>query len=576
MPDIVRKDRATHSCCTFLLVFLSLIHLSCGRAFCLRRLSFLCMNDFHAAVEPVSAAWLESTGMVGGAVCVAGHVERFRKVHRNTLWVVTGDVFMGHYLDSLTEGKATIEFLNMIPPDCCVLGNHEFDYGLDVIDERIRESRFPIVCANIRKRDGSILVRPFIIHEMEGMRVLLIGVICRNLAEIVLPGRLGDLVVTDPVQSILQWSSSLDSTVDLTVVLSHSGLQEDRRIAAALPPSSGVDVIIGGHSHDLMEKTEVVNGIVICQAGSKGRYLGHLAVDVEPGKGRIEAHSWELIPTLCEGMTHQEVARWLEGRLQGIAGGMEEVIGRLEGEWSREPEAIEWPIANFATDAIAEETGAEIGIYNRGGIRKDLAGPHIRLKDVWEMFPFGNHIVRFRLTGRQIRILIERHLSSPGERLFFSGALRYAFNPKRPAGARCISVAVNGKPLDPDRLYTIATVEFLWGHAEGAFGLKHSAIKANGGFKEYPGLIERDIIIKRIKRLKNIRPQRDGRVKILTDPLTFLFFSGSPLQPPEFFTPLPTRAEKFPAIPLHPFHHLNTCATSQLTESPKHAKSMVF
>ncbi|MGA1795442.1 MAG: bifunctional metallophosphatase/5'-nucleotidase [bacterium] len=557
MPSIIRKGWTTRIAFILLLVLLWLVYLSCSRAFCVQGISFLCMNDFHAAVEPLSAGWLERAGTAGGAVCVAAHVERFRKDHPNTLWVVTGDVFMGHYLDSLTQGKAMIEFLNLIPPDCYVLGNHEFDYGLDVLAERIRDARFPIVCANIRKGEGGTLVKPFIIHEMEGIRVLVIGVICRNLAEIVLPGRLGDLEVTDPVQSILQCTDSLDSTIDLTVVLSHSGLSADRRIAAALPPSSGVDIIIGGHSHDLMEKTETVNGIIICQAGSKGRYLGHLAVDMEPGKGLITAHSWDLIPTLCEGMSHPKVAQWLEGRLQGTAGGMEEVIGTLEGEWTREAEAIEWPIADFATDAIAEQTGAEIGIYNRGGIRKGLSGPYIRIKDVWEMFPFGNHLVQFCLTGRQVKILLERHLSFAGEHLFFSGGLRYTFNPKRPSGARCISATVNGKPLDPDRLYTIATVEFLWGHSGSAFGLRQAAIKENGGFREYPGLIERDIIINRIKRLKHIRPQTDGRVKVVTDPLTFLFFDGVPFQSPEFLAPFPARSDSSsqslatpPVIPL--------------------------
>jgi 2',3'-cyclic-nucleotide 2'-phosphodiesterase (5'-nucleotidase family) len=478
--------------------------------------------------------------MTGGAVSLAGYVDQFRKKEPNLVWVVTGDMFMGHYLDSLTKGKAMIEFLNMIPPDCFTLGNHEFDYGMEILKKRIDESKFPIVCANIKTGDGKFLVKPYIIREINGTRVLFIGVICQNLNRIVSVNRLGGIEVsdsksaiqgiedndsksviktievTDPKDAILEWTNKLDRDVDLTVVLSHSGLSADRRIARDLPPESGVDIIIGGHSHDLMEKPEVINGIIICQAGSKGRYLGYLQVDVDLQKNHIESHSWELIPTLCDTVRpNKDVERWLARRTKKISKQMEKVIGNLEGEWSRDKDKPEWLVANFATDAIAEEMKVDIGIYNRGGIRKSLTGPKIRLKDVWGIFPFGNYMVSFRLTGRQVETLLEKHLSFSGEHLFFSKSVRYTFDPKRPLGDRLVNLMIQGKPLDPDRLYTIGTIDFLWGHAEECFGLSKKEIKANGGFKEYHDLIDRDIFIEKIKRIRNVKPHLDRRVKAL-------------------------------------------------------------
>ncbi len=477
------------------------------------------MNDFHAAVEPVRLVLQEKRQMIGGAVSIAGYVDQFRKKEPDLIWIVTGDMFMGHYLDSMTNGKAMIEFLNMIPPDCFTLGNHEFDYGMDALKKRIDESKFPIVCANIKTGKGSPLVKPYIIHETKGIRILFIGVICQNLPQIVSVNSLKDIEVSDPKRAILEYTKKLDKEVDLTVVLSHSGLSIDRRIAKDLPPECGVDIIIGGHSHDLMEKPEVVNGIIICQAGSKGRYLGYLQVELDPLEKHIESHSWELIPTLCDRVRpNKDVEHWLAKRTRKISKQMEKVIGNLEGEWSREKDMPEWPVANFATDAIAEEMGVDIGIYNRGGIRKSLAGPKIRLKDIWGVFPFGNYMVSFRLTGKQVKTLIERHLSFSGEHLFFSKSLRYAFDPKKSVGGRLINLRIQGKPLDPNRLYTIGTIEFLWGHSEQCFGLSQKEIMANGEFREYQDLIDRDIFIEKIKRTRHLKTELDGRVKILKSP----------------------------------------------------------
>lgn len=470
--------------------------------------------------------------MNGGAASLAGYVDQFRKKEQNPVWVVTGDMFMGHYLDSLTKGKAMIEFLNMIPPDCFTLGNHEFDYGVEILKKRIDESKFPIVCANIKMDDGKYLVKPYIIHEINGIKVLLIGVICQNLSRIVSVNRLGNIELTDsksliksievldPKSAILEWTNKLDRDVDLTVVLSHSGLSADRRIARDLPPECGVDIIIGGHSHDLMEKPEVINGIIICQSGSKGRYLGYLQVDLDLREKHIESHSWELIPVLCDKIEpNKAVERWLARRTKKLSKQMEKVIGNLEGEWSRDKDKLEWPVANFATDAIAEEMGVDIGIYNRGGIRKSLVGPKIRLKDIWGIFPFGNYMVSFRLTGRQVKTLLEKHLSFSGEHLFFSKSVRYTFDPKKTLGNRLVNLMIQGGPLDPDRFYTIGTIEYLWGHAEKCFGLSQKEIKANGGFAEYQDLIDRDIFIEKIRRIRNLKTQLDGRVKVLGSPI---------------------------------------------------------
>ena len=509
--------------CLFLSLFFSTL---CVYASQIRRISFLSLNDFHAAVEPVKAVWLEGEGQIGGAVCLAGYVAQFRKEDPNLIWVVGGDMFMGHYLDSLTQGKAMIEFLNIIPPDAFVLGNHEFDYGMDVLKERITESGFPIICANIKMKDGTPLVQPCMILERGGIKILIIGVICRNLPRIVSVKRLRDVEVTDPVTAIRECIKNFEQDMDLTVILSHSGIHEDRRIARALPPESGVDIIIGGHSHTLMETPEKINGIILCQAGSKGRYLGSLEVDLDLEEKRIASYHWQLVPTLCDHIKpHRGVGKWLAKRTKKIEKEMAQVIGNLNGHWTRDKDEWEWAVANFATDAIAEAMAVDIGIYNRGGIRQSLSGPKIRVKDIWGIFPFGNYLIRFQLTGKQVRTLLETHLSLSGEHLFFSRALRYSFDPKRPSGRRLVDITIRGKPLDPEHIYTLATVEFLWGHAQKAFGLSQETIKANGGFKESCDQIEREIFIHAIREQKRIDARLDGRVKMTTSPLSFLMLN---------------------------------------------------
>ncbi len=476
-------------------------------------ISFYCLNDFHAALWPVKAKWMQGEPLLGGAASLAGYIQQFRKKDPDMIWVIAGDIFLGDSIDNLTKGGTVIEFLNLIQPDCLALGNHEFDYGLTVLKKRVKEADFPIICANIKMKNNKYLVKPYIIHKTKRVKILFIGIICSNLYNIVSIRHLDDVRVLDPVETILEHSKKMDKEVNLTIIVSHSGLNQDKKIAEALPSDSGVDIIIGGHSHDLMENPDVVNGIIICQAGSKGHYLGNLNVDINTQTNKIISYSWHLIPILTKDIfPHQGVETWLKKTKRTIIPQINETIGRLQGDWTRNKDELEWAIANFATDAIAEKMDVDIGIYNRGGIRKSLTNPLIQVKDILEIFPFGNYLICFYLTGKQLKILLETHLSFKSEYLFFSKNLRYTFDRKKPLRNRLKGITIENKPLQENKFYTIATIEFLWDNAERCFGISQEEIKNNGGFKDYLNITDKYLFIKYIKEHQTINAIIDGRV----------------------------------------------------------------
>ena len=152
--------------CLLLLLFLALP--AGARAVTLR---LLYVNDFHGFAEPYRP--LGSTELLGGAAYLAGAVDRLR-AGQPTLLLAAGDMIQGNNWANLFKGKSSIELMNAMKFDAMVVGNHEFDYGQKVLQERLGEARFPVLGANVQGLPGS---NPYVIKDLQGVRVAIIGVV---------------------------------------------------------------------------------------------------------------------------------------------------------------------------------------------------------------------------------------------------------------------------------------------------------------------------------------------------------------------------------------------------------------
>jgi len=225
------------------------------------QLALFHVNDTHAKLDPLlvefkvdidpALAGKRTFIELGGFPQLWSAVEQLRGQYKNSLFLHAGDVFQGTLYFTQFEGKADLDFLNAMKLDAMTLGNHEFDKGNATLASFGAAASFPIVCANIdfsADKDLAKLVKPYTIKEIGGQKVGIIGLITLDTPYISSPGK--NLKFLDPAESAAKYAKELEGKgVNKIVVLSHMGYEFDKALAAKV---SGVDVIIGGHSHTLV------------------------------------------------------------------------------------------------------------------------------------------------------------------------------------------------------------------------------------------------------------------------------------------------------------------------------------
>lgn len=247
-------------------------------------LRILYVNDFHGRLEPQSAPG--SKGMVGGAEALATRIDQLRK-GKKTLLLAGGDMISGPLGVKIVQGKAVIDVMNAMRFDAMVVGNHDFDFGINVLKQRIQDARFPILGANVA---GFPEIKPHAVIRADGLKIALIGVTTPDIAYSSRARNIAGLAFEPPEEAVEKYVGDLQGQADLFIVLSHLGYAADRELAQNV---DGIHVIVGGHSHTRIERPVTVNQTIIVQAAQNGEALGVLDLTIKQGKivsfrGRLE------------------------------------------------------------------------------------------------------------------------------------------------------------------------------------------------------------------------------------------------------------------------------------------------
>ena len=247
----------------------------------LKELIILHSNDMHGdfLAEQIDEK------LVGGVSLLSGYVNMVRNQEKNVLYAIAGDMFRGSVIDSEYKGVSTIGIMNLLGPDVATIGNHEVDYGLAHLLFLEKCANFPIINAKFlilshHKR----LFQPHYIAEIDGMKILFIGIITEDvLAQTKAEELIGSFVdISEAAQEVGNICNAYNAIdIDFTVLLTHIGFEEDKKLAALLDPAWGVDVIIGGHSHTFLEEPALVNNIYIVQAGTGTDQIGRFDIMVD-------------------------------------------------------------------------------------------------------------------------------------------------------------------------------------------------------------------------------------------------------------------------------------------------------
>ncbi|MCJ7748019.1 MAG: metallophosphoesterase, partial [Desulfobacterales bacterium] len=248
------------------------------------------MNDFHGFAEPYKP--FGSNERVGGIAYLGAKVEELRK-ERPSLLLSAGDMIQGNNWANLFQGESVVELMNGMRFDAMVVGNHEFDFGPEVLKRRVSEANFPVLGANV---EGLKILTPYIIKELRGVKIAIIGLVTEDVPISTHPRNISGIKFFSPMDTVEKYVKELKNKTHMIVVLSHIGHAVDRILAEKV---KGIDVIVGGHSHTKVTKPVKVGDTIIVQAWEYGRALGLLDLTSRDGKiVRFEGYLEETKPKI--------------------------------------------------------------------------------------------------------------------------------------------------------------------------------------------------------------------------------------------------------------------------------------
>jgi 5'-nucleotidase len=477
---------------------------------CNVRVTLLQLNDVYQ-FAPVDG------GTRGGLARVLTLRKQIMSESPHALFLLAGDTISPSVESNTYQGKQMIDAWNSSGLDYATFGNHEFDFGPEVLRARMSESHFKWLAANvIDKRTGKTFgdTPEFVIREFDGVKVGIFGIILPETLTTSRPGP--DVDILDPCATAARVIPKIRAQgAQVIVALTHLSMGEDKQLARC----SGVDLIIGGHEHTLLESMS--GHAPIFKMTSDARELGRIDLNISKATGRLESLDWQVIPVTDQVKDDAAFAS-INQKYAGLLKTLEQPVGRTAVELdvkSANVRTQETNMSDFVADAFRQATHADVALVNGGSLRADtIMRPGILTKrDVISILPFNNHVVKLQVTGALIRAALENGVShsveetQPGRFPQVSG-IRYAFDTSRQPGARLTSVAVNGKPLDDRRTYSLATTTYL-------------AVEFGDGYEMFRGAtflirseqaqLETDILQKAIAAVPAIAPKVDGRIKRL-------------------------------------------------------------
>lgn len=456
-------------------------------------------------------------GARGGLARVSTLRKGIAEKSPHTLFLLSGDT-ISPSVESLTyKGAQMIDAWNAVGLDYSVFGNHEFDFGPDVLRERIKESRFGWLGANVvdRRTGRTFADTPlYIVREFEGVKVGIIGLVLPETKVTSRPGP--DVEFLNPCEVARRLVPEMRARgVNVVVGLTHLSMREDKELARC----ADFDVIVGGHEHTLLESLAVRTPIF--KMTSDAREMARIQLNVNAATGKLESIDWEVIPVTSDvpdDPAFAAVTRKYEKLLKELDErvGATDVALEARDEPSRSEETN---VGDFIADAFRQQTGADVALLNGGSIRADtvIEPGVLTRRDVLSLLPFPNPVVKLEVRGATLRAALEHGVSrsledkEPGRFPQVSG-LRFTFDATRPAGSRVTEVTINNRPLEDNRIYTLATTTFL--AVEGGDDYK---MLQNQRFLIKPEQGERapELLRKAITSVPAIAPRTDGRIKRL-------------------------------------------------------------
>lgn len=463
-------------------------------------ITILHTNDTHAHLEAFDSRGAKD---VGGIARRATLIKQVKQAEKAVLVLDAGDVFQGTPLFNFFAGEPDFITMQQAGYDAIAVGNHDLDNGIGNLLTQTQHLQAPPLSVNLMGPSGKPYFPSHRIFERAGLKIAVIGAIGQNAFEAVAEARREGVVFKDPKPELERVIREVRPQVDLVVLLTHIGHDEEIALARALPD---VDLIVGGHSHTKVAKPVIVphaqRHTLVAQAFQWGEYLGRIDLQVE--NKRIVAHRGKLIPVDTSIPQDPVVAKTVARYADQIAVQMQQVLGQSEVEFvnSRKREG-DTPLGNLVADAVRQETKTQVAFMNSGGIRAPLPKGPITLGMVYTMLPFENTLVTFECSGEELQAILDFAASRNGK----SGSLQVSGLEYTVEAGRARDIRVAGRPLMPAGRYSVTTIDYVAQGNDGADVFRTLKNMTN------TGILVRDAFSRFMAEKKVLTVPTGGRIK---------------------------------------------------------------
>ena len=465
-------DRTRIRCITgFLLLALVALPLCAGT----RTLTILHTNDLHARLSPLE-------NRRGGFPRLAAVIRRERAGCSSCILLNAGDLVQGSPVSTIFRGLPVFEIANLFGYDVATLGNHDFDYGWRQARRFVRTANYPVISSNIADRAGALFAGPpYLIREVNGIRVAVVGAMTDSLHSLTTPDLLETWHTLPVVETVRRYAREVKPKADIVVVLAHVTGEEEAELLKGVPE---VSVIVSGHLHHGMDAALSADNRVLVRVKGYGEELGRLELQVDLDKKSVASWRWKRIPITPDVAPAADVASLVSHWEAEVS----RVVDVHLSESSRAFTKSETKL--MIEQAMRDETGADLAFMNGGGVRDVIPKGVVLARHIWNIMPFGNRVVIGSIKGSQV---------PP-------------------------SVTTNLK-IDPAREYTLAVTDFTAANQSAP-----RELGTTGLVFPKKGPVLRDLLIFWVKRQKVLEP-RDALPKA-----AILHFWPLPLEglPPVF------------------------------------------
>lgn len=431
-----------------------------------RRATIMFFSDAHADLEPHPEQFPRADGTIevasaGGYARLAHVVGSIRKENPGALLVDGGDTFQGSAAATWSRGEVVLAPQRALGVDLAVPGNWEVVYGPPQMVSLATATGYPWLASNVvDEATGTLVFPPSLVREVSGVRFGFVGFTDPDVPLRQAPSYSKGLRFLG-VESIKPHIDALRGHVDVVVLVTHLGLARSVAVAETVP---GIDVVLSGDTHERIYEPIVRKDTLIVEPGAFASFLGKLDVQLVAG-GRPKL-SWKLLELRADRYPEDpRVAKVVEQSLAPYRSKMNAVIGHAATSLERYG-VLENSVDSIMVQALKERTGADIALSN--GFRFGhpvVAGP-ITEADLFRLYPINGLVKVGKVTGAQLREFWESevdHVFPQDPTKLFGGwlprvaGMNVRFRADAPLGKHVLALEVNGKPVEPSTVYTVAS-----------------------------------------------------------------------------------------------------------------------